>query len=172
MDIAAKQQEEKKISKGIDIAFIIIGLAMLFGLGALFGSGVWKHLTYLTAKDKITVTGKYAGAVRKETGVKVKQYEDGTWEYADLYDVTYEYEVDGQTCTFTRRDVSTFTKDDVPLRLYRTGSGEYQQTDMYGAWAGMQWVLLALSVYLGLKAIRFGVRSLKQDKQKESVTDT
>lgn len=157
-------ESEKKISKGIDIAFIVIGLAMVLGLGALFGRGVWKHLIYLTAKDKITVTGKYVSAVRKETGVKVQQYEDGTWEYTELFDVTYEYELDGQTCTFTRRDVSSYTTDDITLRLFRRGDEPYQQTDMYGAWAGMQWVLLALSVYLGVKAIIFGVKSLKNEK--------
>lgn len=162
-----QNKSDRKISFGIDIAFIVIGLAVLLGLGFYAGKGVAEHLRWLTAKDKRTVTAQFVSVTDIKTGLREKD-EDGNVYAVTHYDVTYRYELDGQTCTYVREDRTTYNYDDIELRFFRNGAGEYQRTDMYGMWAGVQWFLLLLAVWIGGRMIRFGVRSLKQDKAEKT----
>ncbi|MBR3268891.1 MAG: hypothetical protein IKI58_09285 [Oscillospiraceae bacterium] len=151
---------ERSISKGIDIAFIVIGLAVFLGLGAFFLKGVIAHIEYLTADDKLTVTAKYVNVTVKRG--KAKMDSEGNVTSDEMYDITYEYCIDDQPHTYVRKNRSTYNQKDVKLRLYRNSSEEeYRETDMYGMWAGVQWFLLALSAYIGIKLILFGGKSLR-----------
>ena len=42
-------EDNRKAAHKLDIAFIIIGAAIILGFGTLFGRGVAEHLKYLTA---------------------------------------------------------------------------------------------------------------------------
>ncbi len=155
---------ERSISKGIDIAFIVIGLAVFLGLGAFFLKGVITHIEYLTADDKLTVTAKYVNVTVKRG--KAKMDSEGNVTSDEMYDITYEYCIDDQPHTYVRKNRSTYNQKDVKLRLYRNSSEEeYRETDMYGIWAGMYWFLLALSAYIGIRLIIFGAKSLRKDRQ-------
>ena len=160
-------EENRKAAHKLDIAFIIIGAAIILGFGALFGRGVAEHLKYLTAGDKLRVRAEFVKAdVRsgtKETDI------DGNVSHNQMYDITYEYQVGDQTYTYVRKDETAYNERDIELRLYRSGSEEYRQTDMYGMWAGAHWFMLFLSVFIGFSLIRSGVKSIKA---REAGTDT
>ena len=155
-------EENQRAAHKLDIAFIIIGLAIILGFGALFGRGVADHLKYLTAGDKIKVLAEFVKAdVRngtKETDI------DGNVSYNQMYDITYEYQIGDKTYTYVRKDETTYNERDIELRLYRNGSEEYRQTDMYGMWAGAHWFMLLLSVFIGYSMIRSGIKSIKARK--------
>ncbi len=66
----AKNQGERSILIGIDIAEIVIGLVIFLGLGLYALNGVFQHIQYLTADDKITTTGKYVSETSRVSNLK------------------------------------------------------------------------------------------------------
>ncbi|MBR6717729.1 MAG: hypothetical protein IKI77_05215 [Oscillospiraceae bacterium] len=168
----AKQQKQlseadRSAARKLDIAFIIIGLAIFFGLGALFLRGVAGHLAYLTADDKIEVPAKLVSYEVSNSNSKTVKNANGIDEetHDTTYDLTYEYSIGDQVFTYVRENEPTYNEDDITLRLYRSGSEPYQQTDMYGMWAGLHWALLLLSAYIGIRLFLSGVKSLRKSKQ-------
>lgn len=155
-------EENRKAAHKLDIAFIIIGAAIILGFGALFGRGVAEHLKYLTAGDKLRVRAEFVKADAR-SGTKETDI-DGNVSHNQMYDITYEYQVGDQTYTYVRKDETAYNERDIELRLYRSGSEEYRQTDMYGMWAGAHWFMLFLSVFIGFSLIRSGVKSIKARK--------
>ena len=164
MDKPQKQlsDSDRAAARKLDIAFIIIGAAIIAGCGILFGRGVAEHLKYLTADDKMTVIAEFVEA--KSSRGNYKTDADGDIVFDEVFDVTYEYCIDDQPHTFVRENESTYNQENITLRLYRNGSEPYQQTDMYGMWAGVHWFLLFLSVYIGIKMILSGAKSLRKQK--------
>lgn len=154
-------EENRKAAHKLDIAFII-GAAIILGFGALFGRGVAEHLKYLTAGDKLRVRAEFVKADAR-SGTKETDI-DGNVSHNQMYDITYEYQVGDQTYTYVRKNETAYNERDIELRLYRSGSEEYRQTDMYGMWAGAHWFMLFLSVFIGFSLIRSGVKSIKARK--------
>ena len=157
---------DRTAARKLDIAFIIIGAAVILGCGALFGRGVAEHLRYLTADKKISVIAEFVKAASSRGNYKVTytRNSEGDLVYDEVFDVTYQYYIDDQPYTFVRENQSTYNQENITLRLYRNGSEPYQQTDMYGMWAGVHWVLLFLSVYIGIRMILSGAKSLRKQK--------
>ena len=156
---------ERSASRGIDIAFIVIGLAVFFGLGALFLRGVIGHLKYLTSDEKHTVTAKFVSV--SVSASKGKMNEEGAEQSSYMYDITYEYNLDDQPHTYVRKGRSTYDEKDITLCIYRNGTEDFQVTDMYGMWAAVHWIMLALSAFIGIRLILSGSRSLRNRKKPE-----
>lgn len=154
--------ENPRAAHKLDIAFIIIGAAIILGFGALFGRGVAEHLKYLTAGDKLRVRAEFVKADARDSTKEID--DEGFVSYKQMYDVTYQYHIGDQAYTYIREDESTYNDKPVELRLYRRGSEEYHETDMYGMWAGAHWFMLFLSVFIGFSLIRSGVKSIKARK--------
>ena len=153
----------------LDIAFIIIGAAVIVGCGALFGRGAAEHLKYLTADQKINVTAEFVEAASSRGNYRLDA--DGNPDFDEVFDVTYQYFIDDQPHTFVRENAPAYNTENITLLLYRSGSEPYQQTDMYGMWAGVHWILLFLSVYIGIRMILSGAKSLKKQKTEAGKTD-
>ena len=124
----AKQQKQlseadRSAARKLDIAFIIIGLAIFFGLGALFLRGVAGHLAYLTADDKIEVPAKLVSYEVSNSNSKTVKNANGIDEetHDTTYDLTYEYSIGDQVFTYVRENEPTYNEDDITLRLYRSG---------------------------------------------------
>lgn len=158
----AKEAEQKAAHK-LDIAFIIIGIAVILGCGYLFGRGAAEHLRYLTADEKLRVTAQFVEAKNSRSKAKMVDA-DGSISFDEVFDVVYQYRIEDQTYTFVRENEPTYNEKDIELRLFRSGSEEFRQTDMYGMWAGMHWFLLLLSLYIGVKLILSGAKSLRKEK--------
>ncbi len=155
-------KESRKAARKLDAAFIIIGAAIIAGFGTLFGRGVIEHLGYLTARDKITVNADFVIAVARKAEKETD--DEGFVSYNQMYDVAYAYQIGNQTYTYIRKDQAAYNDKPIELRLYRRGSEEYHETDMYGMWAGAHWFMLFLSVFIGIKLIRSGAKSIKERK--------
>ncbi len=158
-----EQDYSRAAAKGIDIAFIVIGLIFIVVLGGLFLRGVIGHIRYLTADDKQTVTARFV-SVTEHRGKATTDY-DGSVSYESVYDITYEYSIGDRPRTYVRKNRASYNEKDIKLRLYRNGSEEFRETDMYGMWAATHWTLMFLSVYIGIRLIRSGVKSLRKSGQ-------